>query len=89
VSSRALSLYPLTNSLSVRSTRLCCIKTAERIDVLFGVETPRNKKHSVRWGSLFPPTARGWGFDADFAKLLGPVAAAVGDDDDDVAVCVG
>jgi len=44
---------------------------AERIDVLFGVQTPGNPRNAVI-DRVPPPTARGevMGFDATFAKLL-------------------
>jgi len=32
-----------------------CVKTAERLDVLFGVDSRGPKKHCIRWGSP-PPT---------------------------------
>jgi len=37
-------------------TRLRCAKTAERIKVLLGMETPWDPKHCTRRGSRFPPT---------------------------------
>jgi len=48
-------------------TRAKCAKTAERIDVLFGVETPLDPR------STPSHTARRKGSDATFAKLLWPV----------------
>jgi len=48
-------------------TRAGCVKTAERIDVLFGVETPGDRRNIVLDGVSIP-MARG--FDAAFAKLL-------------------
>jgi len=51
--------------------RAGCAKTAERIDVLFGVVIPGNPRNIVlNWGPHLL-TARGRGFDAAFAKLVG------------------
>jgi len=52
-------------------------KTAEQINVLFGMETPGDlKEHWVRWGSP-SLTAKGRGFDAVIAKLLWPLVVVI------------
>jgi len=45
-----------------------CAKTAERIDVLFGVEIPGNVRNIVLDGGLHLP-GLGGAFDAAFAKV--------------------
>jgi len=46
-------------------------KKAGRIEVLFGVETPKGPRNIALDGGPDPPTVRGEGFDdAAFAKLL-------------------
>jgi len=59
----------LTVCLSRRRAR--CAKTAERIDVLFEVETPGYPRNIVSDGSPRPPRQRE--FNAAFAKLLWPL----------------
>jgi len=39
-------------------TRLCCAQTAERIEVLFGTETPGDPRYSVLDGGSDPPSVR-------------------------------
>jgi len=54
-----------------------CAKTAERIDVLFELETPVDTKNTVHVLDGGPiPTSRGRGFDAGFAKLLWPLVTS-------------
>jgi len=57
-------------------TGLWCAKTAERIKVLFGVQTLGGSRNIVFDGGHESPTARGGGsaFDAAFVKLLWPLA---------------
>jgi len=56
-------------SLSV--TRLRCAKTAERIDVLFGTDTPGDPRHTVLDGSLVTRYGEERGkFETAFAELL-------------------
>jgi len=63
---------PWCDCLSVQLSRGCaCAKLAERIEVPFGVEIPGDLRHIV----LDAFTA--CGFDADFAKLLRHLVAAV------------
>jgi len=62
--------------LSRGSTRLHCVKTAEQIKILFGVNTLGGpKEHRVRRES-WSPTARGGRFDAAFAELLWPLVTS-------------
>jgi len=52
------------------ATWLCCGKMAERINVLFEVETLGDSRHIVLDGGPHPPAVRCGGFDAAFARLL-------------------
>jgi len=52
--------------------RAHCAKAAERINVLFGVETLGIKETLYQIG-VFIPHDKGRGFDAAFAKLLWPL----------------
>jgi len=54
-------------------TRTGCAKTAERIDLLFRMETPGEPRNIVLNGGTHPLMARGRGFDADFDKLIWPL----------------
>jgi len=45
---------------------LCCAKTAERINVLFGVETPGEPRNIVLDESSYHPTVRERWFDMAF-----------------------
>jgi len=54
-------------------TRAGCAKTAERIDVLFGVKTHGDPKNIALHGGAHLLTVKGRGFDAAFAKLLWPL----------------
>jgi len=49
----------LYHSAYLSVTRLCCVKTAERIEVLFGMETLWHPRHILFDGRIGPPTARG------------------------------
>jgi len=57
-------------SVNLSVTRAGCAKTAERINVLFGMEIPGDLRNR---GGLHSPRGGGRGFDAAFAKLLRPV----------------
>jgi len=51
-----------------------CAKTAERIDILFGMKTPGDPKSTeLDEVSISHGEGRGRGFDAAFAKLLWPL----------------
>jgi len=47
--------------LSRGSTRLHCAKTAERIKIVFGVNTPGSPRNIVLHGGSDPPTEEGRG----------------------------
>jgi len=49
--------------------QLRCAKTAERIEILFGLKTPEGPRNNVSYGYLDRPTAMVAGFDAAFAKF--------------------
>jgi len=75
---------PVAWCISLSVTRLRCAKTAERIEVLFGVATFGDPRPIAFYGDPDPPTARGIGkkfyplqsigillaLNAAFAKLL-------------------
>jgi len=62
----------ITVCLSGGFFRLWCAKTAERIEVLFGVKTFGGPRNIVLDRAPVPAERVGWGstFDAAFAKLL-------------------
>jgi len=54
-----------------------CVKTAERIKILFGLNSFKGQRNIVLDGSFDPPTERRIGFDAAFAKLLWPLVTSL------------
>jgi len=52
-------------------------KMAERIDILFGVETPGDPRNILLNEDQHSHTARENGFDAAFAKLLCPLVLSM------------
>jgi len=59
----------VSQSVSLSVTHVGCAKTAERIDVLFGLESPGDPRNILLHGGPHPPRQGEGRLDAAFSKL--------------------